>query len=347
MPGRSAYVLRFDEIKEYLVRFDLESDKIVDDIPLPPDSGFQYFAADEQGSCFLAKTRNSSDFCEEIYHYDPQAKKLSRFINLGEITGPSYLTLTHDKLIAVVFGSQALKSHVKGGLVFVSRQDPAAILAKLFIHEKTDSIYQATVKDSYFDGKNRLYLPTLYWENQGRDFGRGEIFVVNTDSMSVEKVISVPKEYNNLSGVAVIGDKLYLACLGKGERGPDGHIPLNDDLLVFSVQSGQLQKKVKVGAQPYKLIYDPSVDKLFIQHMNVGKVPDEIEVISPRSDKIIGRIKVRDSRRVALVAPGRLYASFGSYYTRPGLFIIDSKTDKIIKRFNGDYRGISEKSYVD
>jgi hypothetical protein len=54
---------------------------------------------------------------------------------------------------------------------------------------------------------------------------------------------------------------------------------------------------------------------------------------------------------MVVVKPGKIYASYGKNnypppYQKPGLLVLDTKTDQIIKRFDGIYSGISEKSFV-
>jgi hypothetical protein len=85
--------------------------------------------------------------------------------------------------------------------------------------------------------------------------------------------------------------------------------------------------------------------------MNVGKPFNDIEIIDPKTDKIIGKLSIPASKMMVVVKPGKIYASYGKNnypppYQKPGLLVLDTKTDQIIKRFDGIYSGISEKSFV-
>jgi DNA-binding beta-propeller fold protein YncE len=339
-PGRFAYVLKYDGPEEYLVKFDIETDSITKEIKLPKDSCFNNFVVDEKGGCYISRFRDINRYSNEIYYYDPTSEKIKRFVGLGNIFGPHYLVLTKDQLIARVYGNRKLASHVKGGVVFIDRKT-GRIKNEIFLQENNPDIYKADIRDLYFDGKNRLFLSTFYWGENLAELGNGNIFVIDTDKKEITQTIPVPREYNNLNGVFSYSDKIYLACEGKGEHAE------NDELLVFSFEKGSLIKKIKVSHHPYKLLFDPKETKLYVQHTSVLDASEEVEVIDPKTDKIIDRIQTFDSRMFSLVKPGKIYITYGSYYTRPGLMVIDTRTDKIIKRFDGDYLGISEKSYVD
>ncbi len=158
-------------------------------------------------------------------------------------------------------------------------------------------------------------------------------------------MIEVPRDYKLLNGVIKAGDKIYLSCARRGKQASD-QVPPNSELLVFSAKSRSIIKKIKIASDPYKLAFDPSVAKIYIQYNNIPGTREFIDIVDITADKVIGRIRLANARMLSAVIPGKMYASFGSYNTDKGLVVIDTRSDRIIKRFDGDYRGISERSYV-
>jgi DNA-binding beta-propeller fold protein YncE len=349
-PGRSAYVMRFERAGVYLDRFDLTNDAVATRISLPRDAGYNNFVVDEAGGCYLAKYCYGNRYGREISYYDPQRNKIRSFIKFRDIFGPRYMILTRDELIVEVCGNDRTK--MKSGLVFIDRRS-GKITRELFIQENNPALLQANINDLFYDGSGQLLFTSFYIDryyddeakNRTRhEDGYGDIYVVDVAKKEISKQIPVPREYTPVDGVCRVGDKIYVAALSKGsERDAGGSTPLNKELLVFSFSSGRLIKKIPVSPHPIKLVYDKSVGKLYVRHTSDYEPRDIIEVIDPRTDRIIDRIKIGSPLLMfALVKPGKLYVS-----AKQGLVVINTKTAKIIKQLPGNYAGISQGSFVE
>ena len=183
---------------------------------------------------------------------------------------------------------------------------------------------------------------------------QGDIYMIDIKKKEIAKTITVPREYKFVDGIVNVGDKIYVAALGKGERNYKinmGDTPTNEELLAFSLKTGELIKKIKVSGHPWKLIYDRSVNKLYVQHMDDREPRSTVEVIDPTTDKIIDRLNIPSTLMFSLAKPGKMYITVGEMMltpsrTKPGLLVLDTATDKIVKRIDGDFKGISDKSFV-
>jgi DNA-binding beta-propeller fold protein YncE len=353
-PGRSAYVLHYTQDKSYLDRFDVDKDVITDEILIPEDSGYNNFVVDENGGCYIAEYRGSWDYGHGIYYYNPQNKKIELFVSLENIFGPRYMVLTKDQLIVEVKGNTTTRG--QSGIIFIDRKT-RKITRKIFLQDNNRSFPQANIDDIYFDGAKYLFLSSFYVERVSSEEiteCHGDIYVIDIEKKEIAKIITVSREYKFVDGVVNVGDKIYVAALGKGEMDNNlhgGSHPLNFELLVFSFSTGKLTKKIKVSGHPWKLIYDQSVNKLYVQHMDDWAPRNTVEVIDPSTDKIIGRLNVPSQLMFSVVKPGKMYISVGAMMltpsrTKPGLLVLDTATDKVVKRIYGDFKGISEKSFV-
>ena len=169
---------------------------------------------------------------------------------------------------------------------------------------------------------------------------------MDVKSKRIIKVIKVPRDYLTVDGICDVGDKIYVAALSKGKWTLDGTAEANTELLVFSLTKGALLKKIKISGHPYKLAYDPSVNKLYVQHMDDRKPRSDVEIIDTTTDKVIGKLTIPSQLMFSVVKPGKMYITVGENFltpahTKPALLVLDTKTDKIIKRIYGDYKGIS------
>ncbi|MFA5113087.1 MAG: hypothetical protein WC529_02190 [Candidatus Margulisiibacteriota bacterium] len=359
LPGRSAYVMRFDQARVYLDHFDLTNDSVSARASIPRDAGYNNFVVDEAGGCYLAKYRHDPWYGREISYYDPQAKKISRFIKFKDIFGPRYMILTKDELIVEVCGND--RTRMKSGLIFIDRRS-GKIVRELFIQEDNTALLQANINDLSYDGAGQILFTSFYIDryyddaarNKARnEDGYGDVYIVDIAKKAVIKQIPVPRDYTPVDGVCRVGNKIYVAALSKGRtRDARGSTPLNKELLVFSFSSGRLIKKIPVSPHPIKLVYDRSVNKIFVRHLPDYAPRDIIEVLDPKNDRIINRIKIGTPLLMfALVKPGKLYLSADKGWppdsTKPRLVVIDTKTDKIIKQIPGNYTGISQGSFVD
>ncbi|MCU0640809.1 MAG: hypothetical protein MUC35_01830 [Candidatus Margulisbacteria bacterium] len=354
-PGRSAYALRFTARQTWLDRFDPDRDEIIGRRPLKENCGYNNFVVDETGGCYLAQYRyGGSLYGRRVDHYDPERARLSTFLKLGNCFGPRYLVLTKDQLIVEVRGND--DSRLFSGLIFIDRRQ-RRITRRLFIRENDPALSQANLNELYYDGGRYLLCSTFYCARDPNgtleaaalpEDGHGDILIIDVVARALLGRIIVPRQYFPVDGVCLIGDKVYVAALEKGRRASSGSAPANQELLVFSLASRKLLKTIPVAPFPYKLAADPSVGKLYVQHLYGSTV----EVLSTVNDRIIKRLEIPAVLMAAVVKPGKLYVSTGDmlWEKRPvkaGLLIIDTRTDKIIKRFDGEYKGISEKSFVE
>ncbi len=353
-PGRFAYVLRYDHddkgAHEFLVKFDVNKDEIVRNIPLPLNSGYNNFLIDEQVGCFIAKYRTPWRYGREVLYFDPEKKKIDTFISFKDLWGPRYMILTEKDLIVEVRGND--ESRLKSGIVFIDRKSKK-VVKRLFIRENEPSFSQANINDLFFDGKNLLFFSSFYImkdKNNNIDFSKdavGDVYVVDVRKKEIVKILNIPHDYKTIDGVCSVGDKVYVAAAAKGERSLDGWVPPNEELLVYSFETGKLIKKIKIDGHPYKLTCDQSVGKLYVQHMDDKVARNTVEVIDIKTDKVINRLQIPSQLMFSVVKPGKMYITVGKMMltpsrTAPALLVLDTKTDKIIKKFPGAYYGISE-----
>lgn len=347
-PGRFAYVLRFDDQKSFLVQFNIDEDKIIKEIPLSEDSGFNNFIVDEKGGCYMAKYRTSSLYGREIHYYNPSKKRIKKILSLKDVFGPRNMVLTPEQLIVEVKGRD--RSRLKSGILFIDRRD-RKVKNKIFIQEDNAKLTKVNINDLFFDGERNLFSPSFYVENipdkpMHETSRYGDIFVIDLQDQKIVKTIKVPKEYLYLGGVVNVGDKVYVAAGAKGKRDLDDFTPPNQELLVFSLKSGALIKKIKISPHPFRLAYDKSVNKLYVQHMDDKYPRNTVEVIDTKTDKVIKRLNIPSQLMFSVVKPGKMYITVGAAFltssrTKPALLVLDTKTDKIIKKIYGNYKGIS------
>jgi DNA-binding beta-propeller fold protein YncE len=350
-PGRPAYVLKFTSHNIYLDAFDTETDSAFASVRFPAGYEYNNFVVDEKGGCYLARYHLSGSYLgSEIHYYDPSRKKIERFVDLGDAFGPRYMVLTKELLVVEVNGNN--RSRVNSGLIFVDRQT-GKIAKTIYLQEGNKYYGQANINDLSFDGERYLLLSSFYLDKiDPNGYGYGDIYIVDITSKEIVKIIEVPREYTYTDGVYKIGDKIYLAALAIGKRASSGSSPSNTDLLVFSFSSGKLIKKIPVSPHPFKLAYDPSVGKLYVQHMDDGKMRADFEIINTLTDQVIGKLTIPGSLMSSVVRPGKMYVTVGDMLwlkspVKAVLVVVDTKTDKIIKRIPGQYKGISEKSFVE
>ena len=223
------------------------------------------------------------------------------------------------------------------------------ITGKVFLQEKEKKFVQANINDIYFDGGKYLFLTSFYverFEDKTLTDSHGDVYVIDVEKKSLFKIVKIPREYLYIDGVYNLGDKLYVSALAKGEFGPSGSAPPNKELLIYSLNKNQLIKKIDVTGNPFKLICDPSVNKLYVQHMNNRHGHKTVEIIDTTSDEVIGTLEIPYQLMFSVVKPGKMYITVGKGYrsdppTEPALLVLDTKTDKIIKRIEGNYKGIS------
>lgn len=341
-----AYLLRHDpDGKNYLVQFDADKDEISKLISIPRGSGYENFIIDEIGGCYISKYATVGEYYKEILYYDISKNKIESFIKFRDIFGPRYMALTEKELMVEVRGSK--KDRGKSGLIFIDRKTKK-ITNEIYIEENNPEYTQANINDIYFDEDKYIFL-TSFFVDKLIDFGNlgdGDIYIIDIEKKNIIKRIDIPKIYHPVDGIFNYGDKIYAVALSKGKRIQDAS-PSNTDLLVYSLSKGTLLKKIKVSPMPYKLIYDKSVSKLYVQHMYYYKEKNFVEIINPKTDKIIGRIDIPNSNMFSLVRPGKIYISVPETYISennikpPKLLVLDTKSDKIIKTFPGNYFGIS------
>ena len=346
-----AYALRFQHSKpDCLVRFDVDKNIILKEIELPDDNNFNNFVVDEKGGCFISNYRGIERYGRDIYCYDPEKDKIEKFIDLGDKFGPHQLFLTDKELIAEIEGND--QTHKKGGVIFIDRETKK-ITGSLFLKEDEPDYVQADITDTFFDGGKYLLL-TSFYILRSKDVNEflntrdaGDIYVIDVEKRQIVKIIQVDRQYKLLNGVCNVGDKIYVTAGEFGNtRDEQGLLPPTDEVLVYSLATGELLKKIKVDTRPFNLIYDRSVSKLFVTHRDDSIHNDTVEVIDPKTDDIIDRINIPSRLMFSVVAPGKMYVSVGKnflqdHYASPKLLVLDTKTDKIIKEFKGVYTGIS------
>lgn len=350
LPGDFAYVLKFQESgPDCLVQFDLKNNMSSKEITLPKDKAFNNFVVDEKGGCYISNLRLGEGYFRDIYYYDPEKDAIERLIDLGDKFGPATLLLTDKELIAEITGNDRTREH--SGVLFIDRATKK-ITSSIFLFEDDPHYGQANINRMFFDGKNNLFLTTFYLFKE-KDLAEfinteytGDIVVIDVEKKQIAKIICIDRKYKNITGICNIGDKIYVAAQSKGNLDGTWHKHPNDELLVFSLEKGELIKTIKISPHPYDIIYDRSEGKLYITHASDKERRDNVEVIDPRTDRIIKEIKIPSQRMFSVVAPGKMFITVGKGFlqeanTPPKLLIMDTKTDKIIKQFTGEYTGIS------
>ena len=350
-PGRPAYVLKYVNNNGYVDIFDTETDTVLQSVRFPAGHEYNNFVVDEKDGCYLARYRLSGSYLgNEIHYYDPDHQKIERYLTLGDAFGPRYMVLTKDQLIVEVNGNS--KSRGKSGLLFIDRAS-RKIAKALYLQRDNPFYLQANINDLFYDGDRYLLITSFYLDNdKPTKYGYGDVYVVDITSKEIAKVIEVPRTYAPVDGVCKIKDKIYVAALSKGKRELSGSAPFNTELLVFSFDQGALIKKIPISPHPFKLTYDRSVDKLYVQHLNDRVLRNDVEVINTLTDRVIGKLTIPGALMFAVVKPGKMYVTVGEMLwlknpVKAGLLVIDTKTDRIIKRIPGVYKGISEKSFVE
>ena len=281
------------------------------------------------------------------------SKKIELFVNLGDFFGPRYMVLTKDKLIVEVNGNT--KTRLKSGIIFIDRK-LRTITKKIFLQENNHGFIQANINDIFYDGHKHLFLTSFYVRGDPTVAnrlieGEGDVYVVDTEKKQLEKIIKVPNEYKAIDGIYYTGHKIYVVAGEKGGPHTEGALASSNELLVFSYDKGELIKKIRLSDDPWKLLCDPSVSKLYVEHLNCSKAEDDVEIIDLHTNKVVGSLKIPSQLMFSIVKPGKMYFTVGAMIishsrAAPGMLDRDTKTDKIIKKFSGAYKGISEKSFV-
>ncbi|MFC1767047.1 YncE family protein [Candidatus Margulisiibacteriota bacterium] len=345
-----AYVLRYNPGEPAcFVQFDVNKDEIVREIPKPRGKGFNNFIVDEKGGCYIADLRSGKMYGRGIYYYDPVKDKIKRFARLGKIFGPSRMVLTDKELIVQVKGNDRTRS--KSGVVFIDRETGRKT-GKIFLQEDNPELIQANINNMFFDGEKYLFLASFYQfkvntiEELYEKSDTGDIYVIDVKTKKLVKIIDVDKKYKDLDGICNVDDKIYIAAATKGKRTKAGILQPNDELLVYSFSTGKLIKKIKITPHARSLVYDKSVGKIYVLHTNDKEHRNTIEIIDVKTDKIIGKLYLRSQLMFSVVGPGKMYMTVGPAFlrrttTKPRLLVLDTKTDKFIKQFEGGYQGIS------
>lgn len=351
LPSWPAYVLRFNPGEpDMIVKFDTEKDEISKEIRVPDGMGFNYLLTDEEGGCYLAPSRYAEHIVRKLFYCSPTDGAIKELLDLGDIFGPKQMALSNKYLVATVDGNDRALAH--NGIVLVDRGSNR-VAFRSFPEEGNKDVMQMDVGSIFYDWPGHLYFTsTIYGrprnelDNSEKFSGNGDIYRLDIAGKKMEKFIDVPGEYIYLEGLAVAGNKLYLSAICKGPSNSRGNHPDNNELLVYDIGSKKLIKKINVATNPNRLAYDPSVKKLYVMHRDSFDTHNELEVIDVTTDKIIKTFDIPSQLMMSLVRPGKLYISMGPSFlkkgrTEPGLLVIDTKTDTIIKRFSGVYQGLS------
>ena len=347
-----AYVLKFSTNEaDQVVRFNADTDEIVNKIDAPDDSGWNNFIVDERGGCFIASYRKSFLYGRDIFYYDPETKRVEHFAGLGEIFGPQHMALTRNELIVSVGGYSGVKPN-RGGVVFINR-NTGKINGEIMMLKDDKDLAQADVNYLYYDGGKYLILAMFYMPGIMADMDEwrqmeytGDLFLIDIMEKKIAKIINVPREYKGINRLCRVGDKIYVSAYDRGQRDQFGSCPINNELLVFSLESGKLIKTIRIDGFPFDVVHDKSVNKIYICHRNERVRHDYIEVIDPSSDRVIKRITIPNQLMASIVAPHKMYVTSGNsqfeHRSIPSkLSVVDTGTDKVIKEFEGVYTGIS------
>lgn len=146
------------------------------------------------------------------------------------------------------------------------------------------------------------------------------------------KVINVP----NCRYLAFHGDKAYISSYA----GPVGVDPNAEKGFVAEIDlnSLELTRKVTVGYQPEEMAVVNG--KLYVANSGGYRVPEydrTVSVVELKSFQVVNTIDVEiNLHRVVADSDGYVYVSSrGDYYDVPSnVFIIDSRTDKVVKTMN-------------
>jgi DNA-binding beta-propeller fold protein YncE len=350
----AAYVFEFNNGRpDQIIRFDTATDATTEMVEIAKDKAYNNMLVDEKGGAFIASFRFADMFGRDIYYYDHDKKNIEHFANLGEFIGPSGMALSKDDLVVQIVG-KAYESPRRGGVLFIDR-NTRKINAAVRLEEDPDIYAQADVNFMTFDGKSTIALSSFYVMNnpesklsiRQKDC-TGAIYIINTELKRITKKIDVPFEYKYLNGMCIVGDKLYLAPSCNGPKGAvtQSELAINDELLVFSISSGKLIRKIKISPHPLDMVIDRSVNKIYVMHRDDKDDRNNVEVIDPNNDMVIKNLKVPAQVTMSVVAPGKIYfasgyAIFSKERIKPQLLVIDTRTDKIIKTIYGNFSTVS------
>lgn len=343
--SKYAYALRFnpaDTGEQYLVRFDTENNILLNEIKLPYDSGYNNFAADEVGGCYISKRRNSLSYGEEIYYYNPVQNKIELYYKFSDIFGPGHLILTKEYLIAFVKGNN--RTRTKNGIVFINRQTKE-IDQEIFFKEEDPQYLQFDMSDFFFDRQeNLIYFTT--WDIRCRAEklfpGRGEIYICDAVQEKIARSLSIPSEYAYNEGVVEVKNLIYIAPTAKEVLPGDNffaHNPPNWDVIVLS-NDGKITDKIRVMNTPQSMAYDPDSGKIFVWAANYKS--SGVKIIDTETNKVVGELpEVKHIFMASLVAPGKLYVTTSDYKGENAIVFFDTRTNKILGSASGVYTGIS------
>ena len=342
--GDPAYVSRYDsDSSAKLVQFDVETDAAVMLAEIPADNSYKYFTVDEGGGCLISKFMTYSSVGRDIYHLEKNAGKISHYMGLNDSFGPGKILTVSQELVAEIFGDN--ENPKNGGILFIDRRNKR-ILNKIIVRPGDPELSQLDIDAMIPLGKNLIALTTSSLfrgtpKQHDGYAGFGEIIIIDTTARRVKKVISVAKGYYPIDGMAASGDKIYITALTKGRSNKEGNSSENCDVLVYSLATSKLLKKIRTSPSPLKLVHDKSVNKIYVQHMT-GNI---VEVVDTIKDKVIKRLRIPYQAMLSVVAPGKIYATKGMYScsgdNEPALLVIDTIADKIIKTIPGNFRDIS------
>jgi hypothetical protein len=347
--SRYAYALRFNPEnlnEQYLAIFDTGKDALVKEIKLPADSGFNNFAVDEVGGCYISKYRTSFDYGEEIYYYNPKTEKIELYYKFRDIFGPRYLIVTKNHLIVFVYGNR--KTRIKNGIVFINRKTKN-IDKQIFFKENEPQSVQFSIRNFFFDRKNNLISFTTAYdefvERPKRLISNYKfVYLVDSFSMRVVKSIKILSEtrYARFEGICMVDNLLYVAP-NFIERYPGDDFfskkCINRDILLVS-QKGEILKKIKTLDEPDGMVYDPLTGKLFVWAQNYK--PSGIKIVDTKANIVIGELpEVRHIFMASLVAPGKLYVTTSDYKGKNAIVFFDTKTNRVLGSVPGVYTGIS------
>jgi len=348
--GEYAYVFRFNPGEpEYIVQFDTNKDETVKKIEMPPDKAFNNMIVDEKGGCFISDYYYFSHYGRAIYYYDPKENNINKYIDTGSVFGPHHLALTKDYLIVQAEARDESRQH--GGIVIIDRKKKE-IVGRVFLREE-DPLYRSVqVQNMFYDGGKYVFLVTSDLIDcdiakkpfeECKDFG--DIFIIDIDTQKVVKIIEIPRDYKDIFDVCNVGDKIYIAAAKR--VGVQNKYDSNRDIPVFSLSSGKLVKRIAISPHPLWLTYDKSVHKIYVLHRDDYEPQNTVEIIDTVTDKVVGSFEVESQLMFSVVAPGKIYMTQGPSFMHdkitapPKLLVLDTKTDKIIKEFEGNYQGIS------
>lgn len=347
-PGNVVYALRHDY--QCLVQFNSETDEIMRMIRLPEFNYYTSFAADEKGGCYIA---NDNPYGQNnILYYDSKLEKMIVITRLSSMEESPYIVqLTKDKLIVSV--CPCSESGKKSKLIFIDKQTHK-IFRSMSLAEDSPSISSLQISGVSYDGNRYLFVAAGYSEKMKNEVGKGPdynelgvIYIIDVKTMKIVKKIEVDKQYNFLKVVSNIGDKIYVAASSKGFL--TAHymdFPDNNEILVYSLSSGKLLKKIIASPKVRFFVHDDSSNRILVGHF----YSRTMEAIDLGSDSVNSNISLptEDIYDMSYVNSGKLYVSgqilpANSSRYQEELFVIDSSNGKVIKQFDGYYREISSK----